>query len=156
MSNEGTPLSTTPVDGKLDYSEGLNIGYRALAATGKSIDFPIGAGLGFGTWSLRSARLSQDQTLVKVELENKGQNPSRGLAMVFASKPDSQVVRPKEWLIGFARTQPTVGETELDIKVRREYLESFEGGFWQLEPGDYQLRVCLNFSDPGISVNLKV
>jgi beta-glucosidase len=156
MSNEGAPLSTTPVDGKLFYSEGLNIGYRALAATGKSIDFPIGAGLGYGSWSLKSAGLSQDQSLVKVELENTGQTPSRGLAMVFASKPDTRVVRPKEWLIGFARTQATVGQTQLDIQVRREYLESFEGGSWQLEPGEYQLRVCLNFNDPGLSVNLKI
>jgi beta-glucosidase len=156
MSNEGTPLSTTPVDGKLEYTEGLNIGYRALAAGGQSIDFPIGAGLGYGEWSLNSAELSPDQTSLKVELENSNQTSSRGLAMIFASKANSTHVRPNEWLIGFARTEAIVGKTELSVEVNTEYLETFESGSWQLEPGDYELRVCLNFGDPGLSVNLKI
>ena len=156
MSNEGTPLSTSPVNGKLEYSEGLNIGYRALAAASKSIDFPIGAGLGYGAWSLNSAKLSTDQTSLKVELENTGHTPSRGLAMIFASKSDSLHVRPHEWLIGFARTEAMLGKTELNIEVNTEYLETFERGSWQLEPGDYELRVCLNFGNPGLLVTLKV
>jgi beta-glucosidase len=156
MTDEGSPLSTTPVDGKLHYTEGLNIGYRALAASGKSIDFPIGAGLGYGEWSLNSAELSPDQTSLTVQIENSGQTSSRGLAMVFASKADSKHVRPNEWLIGFARTDATIGKTELNIEVNTEYLKTYESGSWQLEPGDYELRVCLNFGDPGVSVTLKV
>jgi hypothetical protein len=49
-----------------------------------------------------------------------------------------------------------LGKTELNIEVNTEYLETFERGSWQLEPGDYELRVCLNFGNPGLLVTLKV
>ncbi|MEK9578553.1 MAG: glycoside hydrolase family 3 C-terminal domain-containing protein, partial [Aquiluna sp.] len=156
MSNEGSPLSTTPVDGKLHYTEGLNIGYRALAASGKEIDFPIGSGLGYGNWSVSSAELSADQAHVAATLANAGELASKGLVMVFASRADSKFVRPQQWLIGFTRTESVIGRTEASVEINTDYFKVFEGGEWILEPGDYQLRVCLNFADPGKVLTISV
>jgi beta-glucosidase len=156
MSDEGSPLSTTPIAGKLHYTEGLNIGYRALAVSGKEVDFPIGAGIGYGKWSINSAEMSSDQTRVVATLNNSSEISSKGLAMVFASKSDSKFVRPKEWLVGFARTESVVGETEILVDIDTDYLKVFEGGEWVLEPGDYQLRVTLNFAESGKLLTLSV
>ncbi|MEL0261691.1 MAG: glycoside hydrolase family 3 C-terminal domain-containing protein, partial [Aquiluna sp.] len=156
MSDEGSPLSTTPIAGKLHYTEGLNIGYRALALSGKEVDFPIGAGIGYGKWSISSAEMSSDQTRVVATLNNSSEISSKGLAMVFASKSDSKFVRPKEWLVGFARTESVVGETEVLVDMDTDYLKVFEGGEWVLEPGDYQLRVTLNFAESGKLLTLSV
>jgi len=156
MSDEGSPLSTTPIAGKLHYTEGLNIGYRALALSGKKVDFPIGAGIGYGKWSISSAEMSSDQTRVVATLNNSSEISSKGLAMVFASKSESKFVRPKEWLVGFARTESVVGETEVLVDMDTDYLKVFEGGEWVLEPGDYQLRVTLNFAESGKLLTLRV
>ena len=77
MSDEAEPLSTTPVSGKLHYSEGLNIGYRSAS---RSVTFPFGAGLGYGNWSLLNASSTVEQGAVKVRVEllNSGQRPSKG------------------------------------------------------------------------------
>ena len=156
MSDEGIPLSTTPVEGKLHYTEGLNIGYRALAASGKEVDFPIGAGLGFGDWSVISAQMSSDQTRIVATLTNAGEISSKGLVMVFASKSESKFIRPRQWLVGFARTESVIGKTEISIEIDTDYLKAYKGGEWILEPGDYQLKVCLNYADAGQALTLSV
>ena len=43
--------STTPVDGRLDYTEGLHIGYRRFLRDGVEPAYWFGHGLGYTTWS---------------------------------------------------------------------------------------------------------
>ncbi len=153
MSDEAAPLSTTPKNGTLTYSEGLDIGYRALADAAKQIDFPIGAGLGYGNWKVASAEVA-DGKRVSVVMENSAEVASSGLAMVFASKPETAVARPAEWLIGFARTKPAVGKTEVEIEINPDYLAVFENGGWAVESGEYLLRVCTNYADLGVGLTI--
>ena len=48
--------STTPVDGRLDYAEGLHIGYRRFLRDGVEPAYWFGHGLGYTTWSYDERR----------------------------------------------------------------------------------------------------
>jgi beta-glucosidase len=154
MSDEAEPLSTTPVSGKLHYSEGLNIGYRRAS---RSVTFPFGAGLGYGNWSLLKASATVEQGFVKVQAEllNSGQRPSKGFCQVFAAKPDSRFMRPSRWLVGWARTNPAIGVQELEISIPLDCFETYFNG-WHFEPGGYQLEVALNAGDPGVVIEIQI
>lgn len=154
MSDEAVPLSTTPVDGKLHYTEGLNIGYRSAS---RSATFPFGAGLGYGDWSLLSAKASVVEGSVQVlaEISNSGPLPSKGFCQVFAAKSDSEFVRPSRWLVGWGRTRPAVGIQLLEISIPLDQFESYFNG-WQLESGTYQLQVALNAGDQGRVLEIQI
>lgn len=147
MSDEGQPLDTTPVGGKLFYTEGLNIGYRRVQT---DIAFPFGFGLGYGDWSLGSAALKvgQNSVTVNAEIHNASVLNSRGFCQVYASKLDSAFNRPKRWLVGWGRTKPGIGNQSVEITIPFNFLETYSDG-WYLESGTYQIQVALDAGDPG-------
>jgi beta-glucosidase len=43
-----------PRDGRLDYAEGLLMGYRGYDAAGSSPSYPFGHGIGYTSWEYES------------------------------------------------------------------------------------------------------
>ena len=105
-SAEGLP-STQPVDGVLTYDEGLFIGYRAYDRDEREPLYPFGHGLGYTTWEYVGIEAAGDvaageDATVRVRVRNTGTRLGREVVQVYASRPDSAVVRPRRWLVGFA------------------------------------------------------
>lgn len=154
QTDEGSPLSTEPVAGKLHYTEGLNIGYRALS---KPIDYPLGFGLGFGDWALLGATVTAAHRGFRVtaDLENSSTRASSGLCLVFASKPDSTVSRPNKWLVGWGRTKAISGKDSVEISIDAKKFQHYSGS-WQLEHGSYELEVVLDAAQPGVKLTIEL
>ncbi|MEW2399479.1 glycoside hydrolase family 3 C-terminal domain-containing protein [Streptomyces sp. NPDC046862] len=134
-------LSTSPVDGRLDYSEGLHIGYRAWLRAGRAPAYAFGHGLGYTTWRLDSLALPSrirpgDAPMVTVRVANTGSRPGRQVVQVYLSRPDSALDRPVRWLAGFAPVHLAPGESaEVAVDLPARAFAHWDGGAWRHEAG---------------------
>lgn len=143
-----------PTEGRLDYREGLHIGYRAWLRTDAEPAFPFGHGLGYTSWSWAGAHRVGDA--VEVELENTGDRAGKHVVQVYAERAGSTVERPVRWLVGFATVRAEAGETataRIPLPPRR--LAHWDGE-WVVEPGDYTLRAGGSVADLPLSLTWTV
>ncbi|MBX6389152.1 MAG: glycoside hydrolase family 3 protein [Frankia sp.] len=147
-SEEDCPvLSTTPVDGALDYTEGIHVGYRGWARRpAVAPAYPFGHGLGYTTWSFAgvvgpAAVPAGSPARVTVTVHNTGQRPGRVVVQAYLSRPASAVERPVRWLAGFATADAVPGQTvqvSFDIAARA-FQHWVPGSGWATEPGTFEL-----------------
>jgi beta-glucosidase len=139
-SEDGLP-SVTPVDGVLEYAEGLSIGYRGPVEP----LLPFGHGLGYTSWEY----LGIEGTSVR--LVNAGTRRGREVVQVYASRPDSAVARPPRWLAGFAVVEADAGEeVVVDVPLAPRAFQHWDGG-WQTEPGSFVLEAGRSVADLRVS-----
>ena len=139
-------LSVTPVDGAVDYAEGIHIGYRAWLKHDAAPAYWFGGGQGYTDIGLvgvdAPSSVSVGETVpVTVEVENRGARAGKQVVQVYAERPDSDVDRPVRWLVGFAPIRVPAGEkAKVQVDVPTRSLAYWQDG-WQYEPGRYALRV---------------
>ena len=139
-SEDGLP-SVTPVDGVLEYAEGLAVGYRGPVEP----LLPFGHGLGYTTWEY----LAMDGATVR--LCNTGTRRGREVIQVYASRPDSAVARPPRWLVGFVVVEADAGEEiVIDVPLAPRAFQHWDGG-WQTEPGTFVLQAGRSVADLRVS-----
>jgi beta-glucosidase len=138
-------LSTTPVDGKLDYAEGIHIGYRAWLRQDTAPAYWFGAGLGYTDIAVTGigvpAVTRAGETIeVTVDVANRGDRDGKQVVQVYAERADSAVDRPVRWLVGFAPARVPAGQAaRVQLSVPSRLLAYWSDG-WRYEPGRYLLR----------------
>jgi beta-glucosidase len=145
-SAEGLP-STQPVDGILTYDEGLFVGYRGFDRDEREPLYPFGHGVGYTTWEYVGIEASRDAAAgegmsVRVRVRNTGIRRGREAVQVYASRPESVVVRPPRWLAGFAAVEADPGqEVAADVTMSARSLTHWdvESHDWAIEPGTFQV-----------------
>jgi len=140
----------TPVDGRLVYSEGLHIGYRAWLRSGARPAFPFGHGLGYTTWSWGTAQRHCDS--VEVTLANTGARAGKQVVQVYAERTDSTVDRPAHWLVGFAVVHAEPGRTVTAVVPVPARRLAHWAGEWVVEPGAYTLHMGSSVAELPLSV----
>lgn len=137
--------SPRPVDGVLDYAEGLHIGYRAYEKAAITPRYWFGHGLGYTTWEYAGASagpVRADGVTVRVEVCNTGDRRGREVVQVYAARPGSGIDRPARWLAGFAAVQADPGASvAAEVVVPRRAFEHWDVAThaWTLESGDFTL-----------------
>jgi beta-glucosidase len=149
-------LDVTPTDGRLDYTEGIHIGYRAWLRAGREPAYPFGFGLGYTTWSFdgidvtdatRTDADASGNAIVRVTLTNTGGRAGKHVVQVYAEREDSAVERPVRWLVGFAVVRAEAGGTVVaEVPVADRRFANWDSG-WQVEPGAYTLRAGSSVGD---------
>ena len=144
-ASEAPVIEVTPADGRLEYTEGLDIGHRAYHAAGTEPAYWFGHGLGYTTWEYQSveAVASGDGLTATIRLRNTGERRGKQVVQLYASRPDSTVERPARWLAGFAVVTADPGETvEVPVEVHARALRHWApGSGWAVEPGTLTLSV---------------
>jgi beta-glucosidase len=139
-------LSCAPVDGVVEYTEGIHIGYRAWLKAGATPAYWIGSGQGYTRIELTgvaapATAAAGDVVTVTVEVANRGERDGKQVVQVYAEKADSAVDRPVRWLVGSAPVRVPAGQTaRVEVSVPTRYLAYWADG-WQYEPGAHRLRV---------------
>jgi beta-glucosidase len=152
-------LSTAPADGRLEYAEGIHIGYRAWLRQDAAPAYWFGAGLGYTDIAVTgvSAPASADAggTFdVTVEVANHGERDGKQVVQVYAERQDSAVDRPVRWLVGFAPVRVPAGQTaRAAISVPTRLLAYWDDG-WQYEPGAYRFRAGTSATDLPLTVKV--
>lgn len=138
------------VDDECYYKEDILVGYRWLQAKGIKPAYPFGYGLSYTTFELgdpttkRQSYGPKDRITVSVELTNSGAVAGKEVVQLYASKPESAVVRAPRELKAFEKVALQAGETkrvELSFAVEELAYWDETSHSWQIEKGDYDLYV---------------
>ncbi|MFD7263691.1 beta-glucosidase [Streptomyces sp. NPDC059874] len=144
-----------PTEGRLEYGEGLFIGYRAYEARSIRPAFPFGHGLGYTDWAYESLEATAET--VRVRLTNTGARPGREVVQVYLAPVDDGVERPASWLAAFAGVEAGPGEsveTEIALPARAFEIWDEEARGWQRIGGTYEVRASHSHGDTRLTATL--
>ncbi len=134
--------------GKVDYAEGILVGYRWLDAKGVAPLFPFGFGLSYTTFhydKLHVDPAADGNWTVTFEVTNNGTRAGDEVSEIYVSPPaPSRVARPVRELKGFSRTSLATDETRIvSVTLGRKAFAYFDEakGDWEVEPGAYTIAV---------------
>ncbi len=140
-----TKASYPGTNGRVTYTEGLEVGYRWYDAHGASPLFPFGYGLGYTTFSFRdlAVRRAGAGAVVRVTVRNTGSRPGKAVPQVYVAYPDRAGEPPRQ-LRGFAAVRLQPGESRR-VRIplpRRAFARwSVAKHGWVVVPGTYRIRV---------------
>jgi beta-glucosidase len=158
--------TTTPTDGRLEYTEGLHVGHRGYLRSGVEPAWWFGHGLGYTTWDVESLDAPAEATgadglTATVRLRNTGTRRGKQVVQVYASRPGSALDRPVRWLAGFAVAHADPGQSvDVPVEVGPRALRDWDvsAGTWAVEPGELVLSAGLSAGDLRVTapVDLRV
>ncbi|WP_030291413.1 glycoside hydrolase family 3 protein [Streptomyces katrae] len=154
-----------PADGRLEYREGLFIGYRAYEARGIAPAFPFGHGLGYTDWAYESLEVTG--TTARVRVTNTGTRPGREVVQLYVAPVDTAsdraqsttVERPASWLAAFAGVEAGPGESveaEIALPARAFEIWDEETRGWQRIGGAYEVRASHAHGDTRLTATLEI
>jgi beta-glucosidase len=157
-------LHALPCDGRLDYAEGLLIGYRGYDAAGITPMFPFGHGLGYTSWDYESAEgpagalAPGTDAEVLVRVRNTGSRPGREVVQAYVTGAPGNGDRPVRVLGAFAGVTAAPGEVaEATLRVPARMFAVFdeEAGRWSWPQGEFTVQVGRSSRDLRLSLTVR-
>ncbi len=137
-----------PGTNKIEYREGVFIGYRGYEKNNVAPLFPFGFGLSYTTFkyaNLSVKPLSDGRFEVSFDVKNTGGREGAEVAQIYVgSKKESKVPRPIKELKGFEKVFLKAGETKkITAVLDRRAFSYFDVSAknWRAEPGDYEILI---------------
>jgi len=133
---------------KVEYREGIFVGYRHHDAAHVAPLFPFGHGLSYTTFTYGNLTtdkksLTDHQTLtVKIDVTNSGKVAGAEVVQLYVGDRHASVLRPVRELKAFAKVFLTPGQTKsvtLTLDKRAFAFWSVEAQSWVVETGDFEL-----------------
>ncbi len=137
-------------ESRVQYSEGVFVGYRHYDRAETKPLFPFGFGLSYTTFaysnlsvSPQSGNLNQPIT-VSFDLKNTGRREGAEVTELYVGDSHASVPRPVKELKGFAKVDLKPGESKrITLKLDRRAFSFYDVGRkdWNAEPGDFGILV---------------
>ena len=133
---------------KVEYSEGIFVGYRHFDKSTTKPLFPFGYGLSYTTFAYKNLSISTpspDQVGVTFDVTNNGARAGADVAEVFVGDRHAPVPRPVKELKGFAKVNLNPGETKsVTVNLDRRAFSYYDVGkhAWTVAPGDFEVYVA--------------
>jgi beta-glucosidase len=140
------PSEYPGINGRVDYSEGIFVGYRYYQHFGQRPLFPFGYGQSYTRFSFRRMRIRRvgnGRFAVSVQVLNTGLRAGYAVVELYVGDPRSTGEPPNQ-LKGFAKLQLARGAMRtVTIKLDRQDFETWSTSHdgWTLTPGQYSIRV---------------
>jgi len=140
-----------PKDGekRVEYTEGIFVGYRHFDKSGVKPLFPFGYGLSYTTFAYKNLVISpaagSGNAAVAFDVTNTGTRAGADVAQVYVGDRHASVPRPVKELKGFARVELNPGETrhvEVTLNPRAFSYYDVKSHKWTLAPGDFDIYVA--------------
>jgi beta-glucosidase len=157
-------LHAQPRDGRLDYGEGLLIGYRGYDAAGTTPLFPFGHGLGYTSWDYESlsgpaqALAPGTDALLRVRVRNTGTRPGREVVQAYVTGAPGNGERPVRVLGAFGSVTADPGEAaEVTLRVPARIFAVYdeEAGQWSWPAGAFTVQAGRSSRDLRVSVTVR-
>jgi len=157
-------LHSVPEQGRLEYTEGLLIGYRGYDQAGRTPRFAFGHGLGYTTWEYLSAGAEStavgpdDGLELTVVIRNTGPRRGREVVQAYVEPVTAEAGRPVRTLAAFAAATAEAGESaEVRLTVPARAFARYDetARAWTWPPGEFAVRVGRSSADLRLSVRVK-
>jgi beta-glucosidase len=140
---------------RVEYREGIFVGYRGYEKAGTKPLFPFGYGLSYTTFKYDNLKVAQvpgaaaeaaEGALYEVsfEVRNAGAREGADVAQVYVGEARATVPRPAKELKGFAKVSLRPGETRrVTVRLDRRAFSYYdiEAKSWRADPGDFDILV---------------
>jgi beta-glucosidase len=135
---------------KVEYREGIFVGYRYYDAAEVEPLFPFGHGLSYTDFEYKGITLDKkvinedDELQVSVMVKNTGSTAGREVVQLYVSDTKSDVLRPRKELKGFEKVELMPGEektVEFRLGKRAFAYYSPDKGDWVTEDGEFRILV---------------
>jgi beta-glucosidase len=141
---------------RVEYREGVFVGYRGYEKTGAHPLFPFGHGLSYTTFrygnlavrpaAARPAEGASSAPLYEVsfDVKNTGSREGAEVAQVYLGEAHAKAARPAKELKGFAKVSLRPGESRrVTVTLDRRAFSYYDAGAkqWRADPGDFDVLV---------------
>ncbi|MEG0942577.1 MAG: glycoside hydrolase family 3 C-terminal domain-containing protein [Angelakisella sp.] len=135
---------------RVEYREGVFVGYRYYDKKQMEVLFPFGYGLSYTTFDYSNLCLSADaiddtQTVtVSVDVTNTGSRSGREVVQLYVADLESTTIRPVRELKGFDKVELAAGETKtVTFTLNKRSFAYYETAIhdWYVESGDFALQI---------------
>jgi len=140
-----TPQQYPGVNGQVDHSEGLLVGYRWYTAKHIKPMFPFGFGLSYTAFQFSDLQIKPRRSgaILRFRLANTGQRSGADVAQAYVGDPPS-TGEPPEQLAGFERVNLAAGHAvTVTIRIAQRAFAYWRvaDGRWTVAPGCYSIYV---------------
>jgi beta-glucosidase len=150
---------------KVEYREGIFVGYRYYDKKDVKPLFPFGHGLSYTTFSYSGLTLDKEEMMesetlkVSLKVKNTGEMAGREVVQLYVGQFDGTAVKPVKELKGFEKIQLEPGEEklvtfELDKRSFAYYNTDIKD--WYVDRGEYRIMVGSSSRDIRLQAPVKV
>jgi beta-glucosidase len=131
---------------RIDYKEGVFVGYRYFDTAKVEPQFPFGFGLSYTTFAfshLKAVRM-RDKVKVRFDVTNTGTQAGAEVAQVYVAPPAGRGERPVHELEGFQKIfLPPGNKKTVELELDRHAFAYFDEAKndWLVPPGGYEIQV---------------
>jgi beta-glucosidase len=145
---------------RVEYKEGLFVGYRYYDAKAIEPLFPFGFGLSYTTFHYSNLVVSKDQirddeqVTVTVDVKNTGARMGKEIVQLYVRDIESKAIRPVKELKGFAKIelQPEeVKSVSFTLDKRSFAYYNIDISNWHVESGEFELLIGGSSRDIAVS-----
>lgn len=165
LSHNPSFLNFPGEDDRVEYREGIFVGYRYYDKKGIEPLFPFGYGLSYTTFeyngiSIDKKEINDNETVtVTVKVKNTGNVAGKEIVQLYVRDVQSSVIRPEKELKGFEKVELKPGEEKsvtftLDKRAFAYYNVDIKD--WYVETGDFEILVGSSSKDIRLKETVKV
>lgn len=150
---------------RVDYREGIFVGYRYYDKKELEPLFPFGYGLSYTTFEYadlkvdRTELTDQDEVNVHVRITNTGDIAGKEIVQLYVSDVESTVIRPVRELKGFAKVALEPGESKVvsfTLNKRSFAYYNVDMKDWHVETGEFDIQVGSSSRDIHVRTRVNV
>ena len=155
-----------PGDGrKVEYREGIFVGYRYYDKKEMDVLFPFGHGLSYTEFAYSDLQIDKDRFTdeesckVSVTITNTGDRFGKEAVQLYVQDVESTVPRPVKELKGFEKVALDPGESKtetFELGKRAWAYYDVEGHDWYTEEGDFRILIGASSRDIRLSETVHV
>jgi len=150
---------------RVEYREGLFVGYRYYDAKEIEPLFPFGYGLSYTDFEYNGITVDKkeiddtDTLTVKVKVKNTGSTAGKEIVQLYVKDVEKSDIRPEKELKGFCKIELAPGEEkevefELDKRAFAYYNTDIKD--WYVESGDFEILIGKSSRDIVLKETVKV
>ena len=141
---------------KVEYREGIFVGYRYYDTKEMDVVFPVGYGLSYTTFAYSNLKLSmenpteKDTVMVSADVTNTGKSAGKEVVQLYIRDLTGSAIRPEKELKGFEKVFLEPGETKtvtMELNKRSFAWYNTKLHDWFAASGDYEILVGASSRD---------